>query len=490
MASVAVGGLGLLAAALSIHVTSLPSRQRAVPPVPPLAVDIDAASARLAAGLRFHTITHDDASRFDEEAFARFRAHLATSFPHVHRAMTLEVVNGHALLFRWQGSNALARPALFMAHQDVVPVAPGTEGDWHVPPFAGVVRGGFIWGRGAWDDKGNLMAMLEAAERLIAQGHVPDRTIFLALGHDEEAGGTHGSKAIAEVLRARGVRLSFVLDEGMMVTQGMFAGIDRPLALVGTAEKGYAMVRLRTHAEPGHSSAPVRDGAVARLSAALAKLDANPMPARIDGPTADLLDTLAPETPLASRVVLANRWLFGPLLERQLAGKPATDAMLRSTMAFTRLRAGNKENVLPGEAEALVNVRLLPGDTVDDVIAHMRAAIDDPRVEIRLASPPFARVPPMAMNSAGYRLLEKSTRQVFADSLVAPVLVIGGTDSRHFAPIADEIYRFSPVRAAPEDLARYHGTDERISVANYAEMIRFYVQCLRNLPDLGTTASP
>ena len=369
---------------------------------------------------------------------------------------------------------------MLMAHQDVVPVAPGTEGDWEVPPFAGEVKDGFIWGRGSWDDKGNLLSQMEAVEMLLASGYQPPRTIYLAYGADEEAGGARGAQQIAALLQQRGVRLDFVLDEGLLVLEGLMPGIAKPTALIGVAEKGYMSVVLKVSATPGHSSMPPPKGtsAIAMMSAALARLEDKQLPAGIRGVAFEMFDTLAPEMSGFARVALSNLWLFGPVVQKQLEGAASTNAMLRTTTALTIVNAGNKENVLPGRAEATVNFRILPGDTKEGVLAHVHSHVHDaaPGGQFELVALPGAvdasKVAPT--DSAQYRVLNQTVREVFPDALVAPGLMVAGTDSIHYGAISDHIFKFSPIRANSEDLKRFHGTNERLSVANYQDAIRFY----------------
>jgi carboxypeptidase PM20D1 len=362
----------------------------------------------------------------------------------------------------------------------VVPVAPGTEGDWQVPPFDGVVKDGFVWGRGSWDDKGNLLSQLEAVEMLLASGYRPPRTIYLAYGADEEVSGARGAAKMAALLQSRGVRLDFVLDEGLLVLDGVMPGIRQPTALIGVAEKGYMSVVLRLAATPGHSSMPPPKGtsAIAMMSAALKRLDDEQLPGGIRGVAAAMFDTLAPEMGGFSRVALSNLWLFGPVVQEQLEAAGSTNAMLRTTTALTIVNAGNKENVLPGRAEATVNFRLLPGDTKEAVLAHMRARVNAaaPGGQAELYALPGAvdasKVAPT--DSAQYHTLNRTIREVFPDALVAPGLMVAGTDSIHYGAISDHIFKFSPIRANSEDLKRFHGTNERLKVKDYADAIRFY----------------
>ncbi|MDE2431011.1 MAG: M20 family peptidase, partial [Burkholderiales bacterium] len=357
---------------------------------------------------------------------------------------------------------------------------------WTQPPFDGVIKDGYIWGRGAWDDKGNLFSIMEAVEKLLESGFQPERTVYLAFGQDEEVGGLKGAKRIAQLLESRKLKFEFIMDEGLLVTEGILKGLDPAVALIGIAEKGYATVQMDLKATPGHSSMPPQKTAIGMMSNALAKLENKQFPAKIRGVALEMFETIAPEMHGINRVLLSNLWLFKPLVQRELAKSASTGAMLHTTTALTMFHAGNKDNVLPGSAQATVNFRTLPGDTQASVLAHIRKTIDNDAIS--LTTPPGnaepSRVSPTTANA--YQTVNRTIREVFANTLVAPGLMLGATDSRHYEALSDNIYKFSPVRATAEDLPRFHGTNERISVKNYAEMIRFYHQLIHNSNNLIT----
>ncbi len=471
----------LLVVVLLLNAYRQGSRQIEVSPVQPVPIDAGAAAERLAGAIRLRTISYDDKPAAAEE-LRKLHAHLEQHYPRAHAVLKREAVADLSLLYTWEGTDASAKPIVLMAHEDVVPIAPGTESDWQFEPFAGAIRDGFVWGRGTWDDKGNLLAIMEAVEMLAAQGFKPSRYIYLAFGHDEEVGGEMGSKQIAALLKSRGVRADFVLDEGLLITTGVLKGLDKPVALIGIAEKGVLTLALSTTATGGHSSMPPSSTAIGTLSSALARLEENPMPASISGVPAQMFDAIAPEMSLPNRVLLSNLWLFGPLVRGELTKGPGTNAMLRTTTAPTVFRAGNKDNVLPDLAEARVNFRLAPGDTQEAVIGHVVRAIGNAAVRVeRAEGAAFADASPVSpTNGQPYQLIARTVRETFPGTLVAPALMIGATDSRHMREITDHIFRFSPVRATPEDLPRFHGTNERMSVKNYAELIAFYHRLMTN----------
>lgn len=468
--------IALLVLAVAINTWRQGSRQIDVPPLAPIAVDEKAAAESLATAVRAKTVSSREDAALNADQFEALHAHLQARYPKLHATLKREVVAGLSLLYTWPGSDPAAKPILLMAHQDVVPIAPGTEKDWQAEPFAGTIKDGFIWGRGAWDDKANLISQMEAIEMLVASGFKPRRTVYLAFGADEEVGGLRGAKAIAALLAERKVSLDFVIDEGLLITEGVLPGLKPPAAIVGIAEKGYLSVGLRVAAPPGHSSIPPPEGTstIAMMSAALTRLEGNQFPAAMSGVAREMFETVAPEMSGFSRVALSNLWLFGPIVKKQLEAGASTNAMLRTTTALTIVNAGNKENVLPGVADATVNFRLLPGDTRDGVMAHVKQTVGNERFELKMlpgATEPSKVAP---TDSASYRLIERTVRELFPGTIVAPGLMVGGTDSQHFENVSDHIYKFSPVRAKPEDLPRFHGTNERITAANLAELIRFY----------------
>ena len=452
-----------------------------IPPAEDIAIDKDAAAKRLAQSVRFRTVSHGPNDPIAEEAFHGLRDFLARSFPRVHKTLKREIINDYSLLYTWEGNDPKLKPILLAAHLDVVPVEPGTEGKWTHPPFSGAIADGFVWGRGTMDMKLSVVGILEAVEYLLGQGFAPKRTVYLAFGHDEEIGGAGGAARIAKLLAQRGVRLHFTLDEGLAVTHGIVPGVERPVALIGVAEKGYLTLELTARAKGGHSSMPPRSTAIGKLARAIHRLETNPMPAALRVPVSSMFEYLLPEMKVARRVIPANRWLFEPLILSRFEEKPATNALVRTTTAPTILRAGVKENVLPSEANGLVNFRILPGDTVDSVIGHVRKVVDDHNVTIRPLREGRNASPVSKINSASFAAIYKTVRQVFPGAVVAPGLVIGGTDSKHYVKIADNSYRFLPMRLGPDDLKRVHGTNERIAIDNYAEIIRFYIQLLRNI---------
>jgi carboxypeptidase PM20D1 len=465
----------LLGVAL-VRTLTLPSRQLAVAAAEPVPVNLERVADALSAGITFATLSDAEGSARHAEAFAGFTALLEARYPRVHRALSRETLTGGSLLYTWTGRDAQAPPRLLAAHSDVVPIEPGTEAKWEQPPFSGARSGGYIWGRGAIDDKAALFAILEAVEALLETGFTPETSVLLAFGHDEEIGGEAGARAIATRLRERNVTLASVIDEGGVVAEGIVDLVPNPVAVVGVAEKGSLTLHLDVELEGGHSSTPPPQSSVGVLAAAVAALEAHPMPRRLGATTRGFLGFLAPELPFPLRFVMANLWLTRPALLTTFEADSQLNAMVRTSTAATVFHAGVKGNVLPRSARATVNFRILPGDTVDDVLEHVRRTIDDPRIELTPdeTSRPRNPSPVSPTDSPAFRALQRTITAQFPDAIVVPYLVLGGTDARHYVELTPNVYRFGPFRMGRDTSKRLHGTNERISLENLESAVRFY----------------
>jgi carboxypeptidase PM20D1 len=447
---------------------------------PSLNVEMSAAAARLASLVRLPTISWGDPSRRDVEAFDDVQQVLTASFPRVDRTLTRESIARWSLLYSWRGTRDDLPPIILTSHLDVVPVEPGTEQAWTHPPFAGIVADGSVWGRGTIDDKSGVAGLLEAAEALLSSGFTPMRTIYLAFGHNEEGGGdASGAGAIAASLFARGVRDAWLLDEGGLIYDQV-PGVRQPVAFVGIAEKGYLNLEFIAHSPGGHSAMPPSETAVGMLARALDRVEHDQMPVRFDGAAQRMFETLAPDMSLGMRAAFANLWLTRPLLLHLLAAKPQTNALIRTTTAPTMLEGSPKPNVLAVRARAVVNFRLLPGDTAAAVEAHLRGAVRDDRIEIRRLGPAVEASASSATDTPAFTALARSIRAVYPSVLVAPYLTVAGTDTREYATVASNMYRFLPIYQHGA-LEAIHGTDEHVRVDVYEKAIRIYATIIKEL---------
>lgn len=442
-------------------------------------VNANDALQRLAAALRFKTISNQDISLQDNSQFEALHQYLQQTFPEVHSKLEREAVIGLTLLYRWPGKNASLKPVLLMSHQDVVPVESGTEQLWKSPPFAGNMVNGELYGRGSMDDKCGVLGILEAAEMLLHENYSPQRTIYFAFGADEENRGS-GAAAIAALLKSREIQLDSVLDEGSLILESEFAGVKKPKALIGISEKGYLTVEISALTEGGHSSMPPENTAAGILSAAIVKLEKNQMPVRFEGPVLKTFQALTPEMPFAYRLLFSNLWLFKHHVVTRLQKLPESNAMIRTTTAPTMLQASPKENVLAREARATINFRLLPGDSIDDVLKHIRKVVDDSRISVKKIQGIEAS-PVSSTTSAAYKTIVQTVSNVFPETISAPFLVLGGTDARHYTSVSSNVYRFLPAMISSKDLSMVHGTNERIKVDAYGKAIQFYYAYLKSV---------
>jgi len=471
-----------LLAVLLVNTLRLPNHQLgAVPAAPAVAVAPDSALAHLAGALRIPTVSRSNYADTDTVPFDQLQVYLQRTFPLVHQRLTRQQVNHYGLLYEWPGTDATLKPLLLLAHQDVVPVLPGTESQWVRPPFAGQQAGGYLYGRGALDDKLNVLGQLEAVEALLRAGFRPQRTVLLAFGHDEETQGRRGAGALAALLQKTHPQLDMVLDEGGLVKADGVAGLAQPVALVGVSEKGYLTLELSASGPGGHSSMPPALTSVGRVAAAVARLEARPFPARLDGGVSGLLAYLAPAVPFGKRLVFTNQWLFGPLIEKTLAATPSGNAALRTTTAPTIMRGGDKDNVLPDRATATVNFRLLPGDAVPAVLRRVQEIIDDPQVQVQPVGEGRAAAPVSGTDNAAFATLARTIKSVFPQALVAPYVVVGATDARAYAGLCPQAtYRFMPVLMDQAAIESLHGVNERLRPSAYQDVIRFYAALIRN----------
>lgn len=465
----------------------IPSRQIGALPHTPEKIDAQKVSRDLAGAIPFQTVSWegggtDQQKKATQDAFVGFHTYLEKTFPQVYAKLDHEVVRANSLLFTWRGRDTSLKPVLFMGHQDVVPIEPGTETKWTHPPFSGEIADGFIWGRGTLDDKMTIIGLLEAVDMLLSQGFQPKRTIYLAFGQDEEVGGLEGAEKIAQLLKSRGVQLDFVTDEGGFLSQGMVPGVTAPVALLGTSEKGYLSLELSVETAGGHSSVPPPESSIGILSRAIHRIETHPMPAHVHGPIGEFLEYSGGSANFPMRMVFKNMWLFGPVVQHILESSPDSNATLRTTSAATIFQAGTKDNVMPSRATAIVNFRILPGDTVESVTEHTREIVDDPRVKLQ----PMAGEPPSEpsiqspADSPEFRLMQKTLAEVYPQAVVAPFVFVAATDSKHYASLTRNTYRFAPLVLDSEDVARIHGTNERISIDNLRRSIDFYIQLMRN----------
>ncbi|TIC88968.1 M20/M25/M40 family metallo-hydrolase [Nocardioides sp. GY 10113] len=442
----------------------------------------DRAVEKLQTLVRIPTVSDRDPANVDTAAFDAFVDALLEQFPVLHEHLELTRVDTHGLLFRWPGESA-ARPVVLMAHLDVVPV--GDEARWTHPPFSAEIHDGSVWGRGTLDDKGSLVAICEAVESLIGADVVPAQDVWLSFGCNEEVSGAAAILAVEE-LKRRGVRPWFVLDEGGAIAAEAFPGISAPVGVVGVTEKGVTSLELVATGDGGHASTPAKNGPTVRLARAITRLDAAPMPARLPDVTLELFRRMAPAArrplrPVLRRILDAER--LRPLVTRALlAAGPEAASMARTTFAVTTLSGSPALNVIASTAKAGVNIRIMVGDSVADVIAHVKGVIDDDsiRVDVIESNEPS---PVSPYDDEAFALIERTITERFPDAVAAPYVMMAATDARFFTAICDRVYRFTPFRMDKAQRESIHTYDEHLGVQAFLDGIDWYRQLIVSLPE-------
>lgn len=459
----------VLAVVLVVNTLRLTTPDQAIAEAEVPDVDSDAVAELLSQAIQFRTISHPLGAPDRPEDYDGFLEWLGTAFPHADAAMARDLVSDFTPIYHWEGSDPDAGAVLINAHYDVVPI----EGEWSRDPWAGEIAGGYVWGRGALDDKGGLVALMHAVDRLAEGGFQPQHNIYIALTQDEEIGGQGGAQAVVQYMQDEGIEIDWTLDEGSFVLRDMLSGIDSDIAMINLAEKGYMTVRITATADGGHSSMPQNDNAIARLAEVITDLQGNQVPGGLDGVSAEMFDTLAPHMGFVERMLFANQWLFAPVIEGVLSSTNTTNAILRTTTAPTMLEGSDTENVLPQAASVVVNFRLHPRDTPEGVLDHITRLLPDENFEIDVLTARPAS-PVAEHETETFAHLEATAQQVFGDVIVVPGLTVAGTDSQHYAALTDNSYRFLPFVATSEDVGLLHAADERVSIENLGLAVQYY----------------
>ena len=428
----------------------------------------------LSSSIRIRSISYDDDSLTNYSSFDSLNTFLRSNYPLVFSKLNLQIINKHSLLFRWKGSDANKKPVILYAHLDVVPADDVDSSQWQHPPFKGLMDSEFIYGRGTVDDKGSVIAILESIEKLISENFIPSRDIYIALGHDEEAGGEQGAQKIAKELEKQGVKAEFLLDEGGLVAIDMVPFVKSPVALVFTSEKGYLTLELSVKSNGGHSSFPPIDPPIEILTAAIQKIHNHPFDKKMTESVSDFMDYIGPEMKLPFKVLFANRWLFSSVIFNEYEKIPSANAMIGTTSVTTIINGGTKENVIPSEAKAKINFRLLPGDSSDFVLQKVKELINDERIFISIIGIAEEASKVSSVKSEGFKLLNVVISKIYSDAIIAPSLLIAQTDSRHFRNVTENIFRFIPVRMDDKILDSIHGNNEKIGIHDFMESIAFY----------------
>ncbi len=435
----------------------------------------DSAAVHLSQAIQIKTVSFGDTLAIDTTEFLKFRKFLETSYPNVHAKLQRQIFNQFSYVYKWAGKDSSLQPYVLMAHMDVVPVEAVAESKWTVPSFSGTIKNDTIWGRGAVDDKVSVIAILESVEQLLKQNYTPNRTIYLCFGHDEEISGKRGAKVISNWFKEQNIKPAMVLDEGGQIDTKHFKQLNRPFAVIGTSEKGYANFDLSVEIPGGHSSMPAAETAIDVLNKAIEKIRAHSMEPAITPTMQELLNRTKPAEKFANRLVLSNLWLFKGLMIGQLEKTKETNAMVHTTLVPTILQSGIKDNVIPTVAKATFNSRILPGQTSDDVLKFITNAVNDDRVVIKKQTISLMEPSPITpFDNPEFKKVEQIIYKSVPDVLVSPFLMIGATDSRYYRSFSNAVLNFSAV----QDVKGFHGIDERIGKTDLNRMIFFYNQLI------------
>lgn len=423
---------------------------------------------------------------YDGPQMDKLIEYIQVNYPQIHRSPFIkrEIVANHSLLYTVQGSNPKLRPYMLTSHLDVVPAV---RSKWSSEPFKAVIKNdGYIYARGTMDAKHLTMGILEATEFLLKNNFRPQRTYFMAFGHDEEVLGLEGAQEIARILKDRIKnydKMEFIIDEGLIISKTHFPGVPHDIGLIGVSEKGYLSLKVSAVGDVGHGSMPPTRTAISKLANVLSRFHSNTLPSFIGhGVEREMFEIFAAHSDWPMKLVYSNFWLFKPFIGHVFNQNPTLNALIRSTTAVTIIEGGTKENVLPDSAYAIINHRLHQAQTVDEVIEYDRRLIDDPTIDIRLNSPatPADPVSPYCDECNGYQLIKQSLLQVYPGTVVVPSIFLAATDSKWYKNLTDSIYRFSAIAVELEEMKCFHGHDERLSVKNYESLLNFYHHLILN----------
>lgn len=473
----------LLLIALAVLVVVIAARTARFTPKPQpepsgeaVSFDNAAAAEALAQMIRCKTISYTDHSLEDEAEFQKFYELLPKLYPHVYRVCSFEMLPDRELLFRWPGKQP-GNPAVLMAHFDVVPV---NEENWEKPPFEGIFDDGCLWGRGTLDTKVTVNGVLYAANHLMSQGFQPEHDVYFAFSGGEEVNGFGAPNAV-QYFADHGLEPSIVVDEGGAVVEGVFPGVKRPCAVVGIAEKGMLNAQYRTVSAGGHASAPKPHTPVGILAAACKKVEEHPFPMHLTKPAAEMFDTLGRHSTLLYRMIFANLWCFGWVLD--LLGKKSggeMNALLRTTSAFTMMEGSSARNVIPPEAKMVANMRLNPADSIASALEYLKKTVNDPNVEIT-AVDSFEPSRISVTDCEAWEMLAATVAETWPDAIVTPYLMVACSDARHWGRISDKVYRFCPMEMSAEERGTIHGNNERIRLDCIAQCVEFYLRLMKKL---------
>jgi carboxypeptidase PM20D1 len=436
----------------------------------------DSAIAHMSRAIQIATVSPEDTTQIDSVHFIQFRTFLEQAYPILHQQLTRTIIKDYSYVYEWKGSDTSLHPIILMGHYDVVPVEPSAITLWTVAPFGGIVKDSIIWGRGAVDDKAAVISILEATESLLKTGFKPVRSILLCFGHNEESTGT-GAIATVNYLQQKNIRADMVIDEGGEITTGKMKDMHRPIAMIGVAEKGYVTFELSVQKPGGHSSKPAKETAIDILAAALYRLRSVQMPYHMTAPVKEFLQRVSGSSAnFMEKLALNNLWLFKSSVQNTLAATPEGEAMLRTTIVPTIIESGIRENVIPTNAKAIVNSRILTGETTAQVQEFIKNAIHDERVSIVIKGDFNTEPSPLTdIHSPAFSIMEEAVYNTVDDVIPVPYTMLGASDSRNYRAISNGVINFTPL----VNSKGFHGIDERLPIRDFQRAIGFFTSIIK-----------
>ena len=443
----------------------------------PVELDKNVLAKHLSEAVQVPTVSLENIDA-DGTVFYQYHDFLEKTYPTFHKTAKKELVNKYTLFYTIKGKNPSLKPGCFLAHQDVVPA--GNEDEWEIPPFSGEIKDGYVYGRGAQDMKGQMIALLEAMEYLLNTGFTPERDIYFIFGHDEEPNTVDGAPEAVKLLQQRGIELEFVIDEGGSILDGSIIGVDKIIGLIGTCEKGYVDVNLSCTKNGGHSSNPRRPTSLAILGKAINEIEKHPSKTKFTKSTQEMFTHLAPYMPFYIKFIFANYDILSPLIRWVLSiAHPVTNAIVRTTYCPTLCKGSDATNIIPKTSTANINCRVITGESTDEVLARIQklAGKDVICTKVGKATEP---TPVSDTTCSAYKKLTDSINEAFPELVVAPYPFMACSDSRYFYPVCNNVYRFTPFIVTPDDQNRIHGLNERQSIDQLERATQFFIRCIEN----------
>jgi len=377
------------------------------------------------------------------------------------------------LVARYRGAGR-RKPLLLVAHLDVVEAL---RDDWSVDPFKFLEKDGFFWGRGTTDDKAMAAVWVATFIRYRQQQFVPDRDLIIALTADEEGGDYNGVQWLLANHREL-IDAEYALNEGgeSQIKEGKYV-----LNAVQSSEKIYQSFRLETRNSGGHSSRPVKDNAIYRLAEGLTRLSKYQFPIKLNEVTTEYYKRMATlysgQTAADMRAVAKNP--YDRAAAERLSKSPYDNALLRTTCVATRLEAGHADNALPQTARAIVNCRILPGDSSSEVRSTLIRVLQDPKISVS-AIDDATPSEPSPLKPEVFRAIEKITTEIWPGVPVVPSMSTGATDGLFLRNAGIPTYGVSGFFEDVED-TRAHGRDERLGVKQFYEGREFLYRLVKAL---------